>query len=65
MSDQTAEKSADLQWVSEVLEREPEAVERFVQLLGRVPAMVRSKHSRLGSPLDRAELEDVVQESVR
>ena len=52
----------DLATVRGALAGEHAALDRFVERLGCVPRIVAAKNRRLGSPLDREELGDLVQD---
>ncbi len=56
-----ATNDADLRLVADVLARKRESVERFVERMGCVPAMVRFQNRRLGSPFAEHSLADVSQ----
>jgi RNA polymerase sigma-70 factor (ECF subfamily) len=55
---------ADLALVRGVLERQPEAAQRFVERVRCVARMLAARNRKLGSPLESAELEDVAQETI-
>lgn len=54
----------DGELVRRALAREPAALERFVARMGCVPRILGTRNARAGTPLDRQELEDVVQETL-
>ena len=56
--------AADLDLVRRALLRDPEALNTLVQHLSRVPASVRVKNKRMGSPLKAEEEKDAAQEAL-
>jgi RNA polymerase sigma-70 factor (ECF subfamily) len=60
-SSRADEGSADLAIVRAALDGDPEARDRLVDRLADLPALIRAKHRRLGSPLQPAQLDDVAQ----
>lgn len=56
--------AADLDLLRRALLRDPDAVQTLVQHLGRVPAAVRVKNRRMGSPLSHEEERDAAQEAL-
>lgn len=59
--DTAAQGAADLALVRAALAGDAEAREQMVGRLASLPALVRARHHRMGSPLDAAALEDVTQ----
>jgi RNA polymerase sigma-70 factor (ECF subfamily) len=55
------EGSADLTLVRAALRGDPAARDRLVGRLAGLPALIRAKHRRLGSPLQPTQLDDVAQ----
>ncbi len=55
---------ADLELVRAARSGRREAVERLIARMRCVPRMLAAKNARMGRPLDDAELEDLVQESL-
>ena len=55
---------SDMKLVSEVIQREPSAVMRFMARMDCVGRILIAKNRSLGSPLSRSELEEVGQEAL-
>lgn len=64
MSADSASSESDLQLVRAALRGREKAAELLIERLACIPAMVRSKHARLGMPLDVHGLEDVIQNTM-
>lgn len=58
------EHSADLKLVEEILQGHPDAEEMFLSRMRCVPLILESKNARTGSPLDKEDLSDLVQDTL-
>ena len=59
-----ARSSEDLDLVRGALDRDADAIDRFLRRMRCVPRMLAAKNSRMGRPLSSTELEDVVQDTL-